>query len=158
VIRNETQWLSAAPWDAVLAVNKALCQAQKIEPLNNERGYDAARRLWEQSVPKTLPLQAAIDVCRDCYELGPFTFNNGNTFAAIGRTLIDETLKLMPPVEAQIVRTTVCHYIVGLIGRKELQAVMRHFDPLFSTIPAARRAVTELPPSASLPQERRASA
>jgi hypothetical protein len=157
VTRNDKQWLGAAPWDTVLAVNKALCQAQKIDPLD-ARGYEKARQLWDKSVPKSLNIQQALDVCRDCHALGPFTFNNGNTFAAVGRTLVEEHLKGVPPVEAQILRTTICHYIVGLIGRKELQQVLRHFEALLNAGPAPKRAPVESPAMSSLPQEQRASA
>lgn len=158
MIRTEKQWLGAAPWDSLLALNKALCQAQKMEPLNNADGYEPARHLWEKSAQKTLALPDAIQVCRDCYEFGPFTFNNGNTFAAIGRTFIEDYLKLMPPVEAQIVRTTVCHYIVGLIGRKEFQQVMQHFEPVLNSPPTTGRAGAAQADSSSVPQEQRATA
>jgi hypothetical protein len=158
VTQSDHQWLSAAPWDSVLAVNKALCQTQKIDPLNNARSYEAARQLWEQAVGKSMSLVEAMDVCHDCHALGPFTFNNGNTFAAIGRTLIDELLKTVPPVEAQILRTTMCHYIVGQIGRKELQQVLRHFEPMLNTAPSAARATPAPARVAPAPQEQRASA
>ena len=141
----------------MLAVNKALCQAQKIEPLNTAKGYEPASRVWEKSAQKSMSLQEALDVCRDCHELAPFTFNNGNTFAAIGRTLVDEDLKAMPPVEAQILRTTMCHYIVGLIGRKELQQVLRHFEPMLNAKAPATRPVAE-PEEVAPSQEQRASA
>ena len=137
--RSEKQWLSAVPWESVLTLNKALCQAQKIEPANH-KGYEAGRRLWEKSIPMTMELSDALKVCRECHDLVPFTFNNGNTFAAIGRTLVEEFLKQMPPVEAQIIRTTIGHYIVGLIGRKELQQVMKHFEPLLARLPTASNA------------------
>jgi hypothetical protein len=121
------QWLNAVPWDSVLTVNKALCQAQKHEPLTNAKGMDAAQRLWEEAAARTLSLEQVLDVCRQCYEKGPFAINNGNTFAAVGRTVIEDWLKAFSPVEAQIVRTTVGHYIVGLIGRRELLQVLDHF-------------------------------
>jgi len=138
VTRSEKQWLSAVPWESVLSLNKALCQAQKVEPTNN-KGYEAGRLLWENSVRKAMNLSDAVKVCRDCHDLAPFTFNNGNTFAAIGRTLVEEFLQQMPPVEAQIIRTTIGHYIVGLIGRKELQQVMRHFEPLLARLSPATK-------------------
>lgn len=137
--RSEKQWLSAVPWESVLTLNKALCQAQKVEPANN-KGYEAGQRLWEKSALKAMDLSEALKVCRDCHDLAPFTFNNGNTFAAIGRTLVEDYLKQMPPVEAQIIRTTIGHYIVGLIGRKELQQVMKHFEPQLAKLPPATKA------------------
>ena len=156
--RNDNQWLSAAPWDSVLAVNKALCQAQKIGPLNSADGYEPARRLWEKSVARSMSLPEALDICRGCHELRPFTFNNGNTFAAIGRTLVEEQLKGVPPLEAQILRTTMCHYIVGMIDRKELQQVLRHFESLLNVNPPTVRAATEPARIAPESQPQRASA
>jgi len=155
---SEKTWLAAAPWDSVLALNKALCQAQKVEPLNNARGFEPARGLWEKSVPKTLSLQDAIQVCRDCHDLSPFTFNNGNTFAAIGRTLVEDHLKLVPPVEAQIFRTTICHYIAGLIGRKELQQVLKHFERSLAVVPPGNRVISPAAEQAPASQEQRATA
>ena len=93
--------------------------------------------MWNKSVSKVLTIGDALETCRDCQELTPFTFNNGNTFAAIGRTLIEDYLKQMPPVEAQIIRTTVCHYIAGLVSEKELRQVLKHFEKLLNTLPPA---------------------
>lgn len=140
---SDKQWLNAVPWDSVLLLNKSLCQAQKLDPLTNAKGYDKAERLWQGAVRKTMNLRDALDLCHEAFDLGPFTFNNGNTFAAIGRTLIEEPLKMMPPVEAQIIRTTVCHYIAGLIGRKELLQVLRHFEEMLDAAPPSDSARSE---------------
>jgi len=136
VTSSERNWLSAVPWESVVSLNQALCQAQKLEPLHNAKGVPAAKRLWETSAPKRLTLRAVIQVCHDAHALSPFTFNNGNTFAAIARTLLEDQLKLVTPLEAQIIRTTVCHYIVDLIGAKELQQVLRHFEAKLGQAPA----------------------
>lgn len=136
---SERNWLGAVPWESVVSLNKALCQAQKLEPLHNAKGFSAAQRLWESSSAKKLSLRAVIEVCHETFELSPFTFNNGNTFAAIARTLLEEPLKQISPVEAQIVRTTVCHYIVDLIGAKELQQVLRHFEAKLVSGPAEKK-------------------
>ena len=136
----QQQWLSTVPWDSVLAVNKALCLAQKHEPEFNTQGLEATRQLWQGAVARTLSLKEVLDLCRQCRELGPFTFNNGNTFAAVARTLVEDCLKSLPPVEAQIVRTTVGHYIVGLVGQRELAQVLGHFK--------GRPAPKSVPPNA----------
>lgn len=136
-MRSERNWLSAVPWESVVSLNKALCQAQKVEPLQSSRGFPAAQRLWESSVSRKLTLRGVIEVCHEAFQFSPFTFNNGNTFAAIARTLLEEPLKSVSPVEAQIIRTTVCHYIVDLIGAKELQQVLRHFEDKLAHAPAS---------------------
>ena len=126
--QTHQQWLSAVSWESVIAINKALCQAQKVDHLVNPASYGLTKGLWERAAAQQMNLKDVLDVCRQCHEQAPFTFNNGNTFSAIGRTLVEEWLKALPPVEAQVVRTTICHYIAGLVGRKELLSVLRHFE------------------------------
>ena len=139
----QKKWLQAVPWDNVFTVNKELCQAQKLEPTTKARSLEDARRLWETAMPRSLSLKEVLDVCRECHELSPFTFNNGNTFAAIGRTIIGEWTGSLPPVEAQIVQTTVSHYIAGLVGRRELLQVLKHFKD--DRNPTPSRQVTPAP-------------
>jgi len=158
VIHSQKPWFDAVPWESVLTLNRALCQAQKMESLHNSKGLDRARRLWEKAGSRKMSLEQACEICHECQELAPFTFNNGNTFAAIGRTFVEDHLKWMPPVEAQIIRTTICHYIVGLIGRRELAQVLRHFE---SSLPPGPRAANEpvaALPAPARPQEQRAPA
>jgi hypothetical protein len=147
VIDLQQQWLNAVPWDSVLTVNKALCQAQKLEPMTNAKGLDAVRQLWGAAAARIMSLKEVLEFCRQCHELGPFAYNNGNTFAAVGRTLIEDLLKPLTPVEAQILRTTVGHYIVGLVGRRELLQVLAHFKsrPVPQTAPAATPPAQPLP-------------
>lgn len=137
-MRAEKQWLGPVPWETVLHINQALCQTQKVEPQPNPKNYDAVRRLWETSIPKNMSLEAMLDVCRKCFEMSPFLFNNGNTFAAIGRTLVEDWMKTLPPVEAQILRVTVGHYIAGMIGRKELKSVLAHFEKSWAAYEASQ--------------------
>ena len=139
VTNSERNWLGTVPWDSVVSLNQALCQAQKLEPLHNAKGMPAAQRVWETSAPRRLTLRAVIEVCHDAHSLSPFTFNNGNTFAAIARTLLEDQLKQVTPLEAQIIRTTVCHYIVDLIDAKELQQVLRHFESKLGSLPPAEK-------------------
>ncbi|MEY2408484.1 MAG: hypothetical protein QOF48_1154 [Verrucomicrobiota bacterium] len=131
----QKKWLHPVPWDNVLTVNKALCQAQKLEPLSRPVDLEKARILWENAMSRSLSLKEVLDVCRECHELAPFTFNNGNTFAAVGRTVIEECIRSLPPVEGQIVQTTVSHYIAGLIGRRELLQVLKHFEGSWKLTP-----------------------
>lgn len=152
---SERNWLSAVPWESVVSLNKALCQAQKLEPLHNAKGFPAAQRLWESSFSRKLTLRSVIEVCHEAFQFAPFTFNNGNTFAAIARTLLEEPLKNVSPVEAQIIRTTVCHYIVDLIGAKELQQVLRHFEGKLASVPVGAKAEPAVA-AAVVAQEQRA--
>ena len=67
-----------------------------------------------------MPLRQALEICRRCHKLSPFCFYNGNTFVAVGRTMIQDVLRKLTPVEAQVFRSVAGHYIAGTVGDKEL--------------------------------------
>ena len=136
----QKRWLGSVPWEAVLTVNQTLCQAQNTAPQAKANSFEAARQLWEKSVPRAMSLPEVLEVCRKCYDLGPFVFNNGNTFAAISKTFIEDWAQFLPAVEAQILRTTVSHYVAGQVGKAELLQVLRHFETRWQTDPPRQSA------------------
>ena len=81
-----------------MTINAGLCQEKKALHKSTSDGYEPARKLWEKSRGRELTLRDALDLCRRCHKLAPFCFYNGNTFAEIGRTLIQDLLRRMPPV------------------------------------------------------------
>lgn len=157
VIDTPKQWLGGVPWRSVVTINKALCQTQKVEPAPNARSCERVRQLWEAAVARRMTLPEALGVCRECHEAMPFTFNNANTFASIARTLVEDWLGSMPPVEAQIVRTTVAHYVAGLAGRKELLQILRHFSSLPRPVTTTVSPTTDTTTVALQPREQRAA-
>ena len=128
MIKLQKKWLEAAPWESVVSLNQALCRDKQLEFSPSAKTFDVARQLWEKSSSRSMTLKEVLDVCRECNDLIPFTFNNGNTFSAIGKTLVADLIEGLGAVEAHIVRTTVGHYVAGLIEKRELLEVLRHFD------------------------------
>ena len=128
VKNTERDWFRSVPWESVLSMNQSFCEAQKTTHQPRDGVHTAARQVWEQASTRRLEMPEAIDVCRKCFDLAPFVFNNGNTFAAAARKLVEQWLQILPPVEAQIARTTIGHYVVGQVTRKELVQVLTHFE------------------------------
>jgi hypothetical protein len=118
------QWLKDWPWETVVTINAGLCQEKKALHKPTSDGYEPAKKLWEKSRGGELTLRETLDLCRQCHKLAPFCFYNGNTFAAIGRTLIQDLLRKMPPVKAHSFRSVVGHYIAGTIGEDELSKTL----------------------------------
>ena len=114
------RWLKDWPWKTVVTINAGLCQEKQALHQPTADGYAPARKLWEKSRGCELTLQETFALCRRCHQLAPFCFYNGNTFAAIGRTLIQDLLRKMPPLQAHSFRSVVGHYIAGTIGEAEL--------------------------------------
>jgi hypothetical protein len=114
------RWLKDWPWASVIAINAALCKEKKALHKSTSEGYEAARTLWEAARPRELSLRQTLEICRQCHKSSPFCFYNGNTFAAIGRTIVQEILQNMSPLKAHAFRSVVGHYIAGTTGEMEL--------------------------------------
>ena len=121
-------WLKDWPWQTVVTINAGLCKEKKALHKPASDGYEPARKLWEKSRTHEISLREVLEICRRCHRLAPFCFYNGNTFAAIGRTLILDLLGQMPPDKAHSFRGVVGHYIAGTIGQDELDAALKIFD------------------------------
>ena len=113
-------WLKDWPWATVVAINAGLCKEKKALHQPTSDGYAPAKKLWESAGLDELTVRETLDLCRRCHKLAPFCFYNGNTFAAIGRTLIQDALQKLPPVKAHTLRSVVGHYIAGTAGADEL--------------------------------------
>jgi hypothetical protein len=120
------RWLKDWPWETVVAINAGLCQEKKALNKPTFEGYKPAKKLWEESCKRELTLREALEIGRRCHKLSPFCFYNGNTFAAIGRTII-QGIKLAP-AKAHSLRTVVGHYIAGTIGDDELNQALRDLE------------------------------
>lgn len=142
----EKVWLAEVPWESLVGINKALCQAQQIEFTTNAKGINIAKQCWEASVKKSMTLADVLQVCRKCHDAGSFVFNNGNTFGSVAKTLIQDWLNNLPPLEAEIVRATVSHYVVGLVGKRELGDVLKHFEPVLKKTAAPKAAQPQAAP------------
>ena len=118
------RWLRDWPWATVVTINAGLCQAKNALHKPTSDGHARAQEIWESSRPRELTLREVLDLCRRCHQLAPFCFYNGNTFAAIGRTLIQDLLSKMPPVKAHGFRSVVGHYIAGTAGADELRQAL----------------------------------
>ena len=157
-MHTEKLWLTSYTWDKVQEINQSLCQQQNMTFQTNSKSYLAVRELWQKAASQQLSLQEVLDLCRRCYEMAPFTFNNGNTFATIGKSIVDEWINTLPPVEAQIMRNTVGHYVAGIIGKKELQQVLQHFQTSWNTYVAAKQNAPATPAFSPLPAPQHAQA
>jgi hypothetical protein len=113
-------WLRDWPWETISAINSGLCKEKNALHKPTSEGHELARKVWEDSRQIKMPLRQALEICRQCHKLSPFCFYNGNTFVAVGRTMIQNTLGKLSPEKAQAFRSVVGHYIAGTAGETEL--------------------------------------
>ena len=120
-------WLQIVPWETVVSINAALCEARKALHKPTSDGYSPAKELWEKNRSRKLSLLEVLQIGFECHRLAPFCNYNGNTFVAIIKTLLNDTLKSMPADQAHILRTIAGHIVAGTasnIERKQLDSIL----------------------------------
>jgi len=121
------KWLHVVPWETVISINAALCDARKALHKPTSDGYTPTKKLWEENRSKELSLPELLQLCLQCHRLAPFCFYNGNTFVTIVKTLLAEELKGLPPDQAHVLRSIAGHIVAGTatdIERKQLDSML----------------------------------
>ncbi len=120
-------WLQVVPWETVVSINAALCEARKALHKPTSDGYAPAKDLWERSRLKKLSLPELLQICFQCHRLAPFCNYNGNTFVTIVKTLLDDELSRLPADQSFILRSIAGHIVAGTatdIERKQLDSML----------------------------------
>ena len=120
-------WLQVVPWETVVSINAALCEARKALHKLTSDGYIPANDLWERSRLKKLSLPELLQICFQCHRLAPFCNYNGNTFVTIVKTLLDDELSHLPADKSFILRSIAGHIVAGTatdIERKQLDSML----------------------------------
>lgn len=116
----KTAWLASYTWGFVTAQNKVLCQTKNALHKPTSDGHDVTQELWEREHTQIMNLEEAIDPCRRCHRLAPFCFYNGNTFAAIARSLIQKLN--VSQAQAAVLRSLAGHIVAGVASDTEVKA------------------------------------
>jgi hypothetical protein len=66
----------------------------------------------------------AATLCREIHRAAPFCFYNGNTLAAIIRDAVRTVLDKLDAERAYILRSSIGHYVAGIIHEAEIQAIL----------------------------------
>lgn len=75
-----------------------------------------------------MSLFEAVELCRRCHRLAPFTNFNGNTFSAIARILVRRLG--LEESEEYLVRSLAGHIVAGVAGDEEVRAFREFCDAL----------------------------
>ncbi len=119
--------LASVTWSQVENINAALCQVGRYQIGRTSDGYQPARDLWEAQRAAAGTLLDAAKLCRDCHQLAPFLFLNGNTFTAVANEILTPllpSLGLSGPF-LTIARNTIGHYVAGTADLSDLKAILR---------------------------------
>ena len=69
-------------------------------------------------------LAETIEFLRQCHRRAPFLFFNGNTFADVGRTIIDFVFADLPTGRRREVMSAVAHFIAGVLDHESMAQIV----------------------------------
>ena len=113
-------WLAPFTWEFVTQQNAVLCSAKNALHKPTSDGHDATCALWGAQRGQPMTLSEAVDLCRRCHRMAPFCFYNGNTFAAIARTVIARLG--LDAERAFVIRSLAGHIVAGVATDEEVKA------------------------------------
>jgi hypothetical protein len=122
------RWLEPFSWDFVSAQNEILCSQKSAHHGPTSDGHAAGKEFWEEARQREMSLFDAIETCRKCHRLAPFTNFNGNTFAAIARILV-KRLNL-DFIQENLARSLAGHIVAGVASEEEVRAFKKFCENL----------------------------
>src|SRR5438477_1119329 len=114
-LQTRAQFLKNRSWELVVGLNRGACARGGAQHGQNSESYEATERDWRQKQSEPLSLDETIEFLRRCHRRAPFLFFNGNTFADVGRTLVDFVFAELVTGRRREVMSAVAHYIAGVL-------------------------------------------
>jgi len=127
-MNTKALWLQPFSWDFVVAQNEILCRQKLAHHGPTSDGHADAKERWETGREREMTLYEAVEICRQCHRIAPFTNFNGNTFVAIARILV-KRLDLESTQES-LARSLAGHIVAGVASEEEVQAFREFCESL----------------------------
>lgn len=121
ILQAKAEWLREFDWYTVTNPNSMLCAKTGSLHRPTSGGHSDCEVLSNQRYGEESTFRETLDLLLDCHRLSPFCFNNGNTFAAIARTVV---LQFDLSDNAAIVRSAEGHYVAGVLRDDELTTAL----------------------------------
>ena len=102
-------------WESVIGYNQGACARGRAQHGKNSESYAAVESSWRQRQSEVSTLAETIEFLRQCHRRAPFLFFNGNTFADVGRTIVDLIFAELASPRRREVMSAVAHYIAGVL-------------------------------------------
>lgn len=114
-------WIKDIKWNYVVSQNATLCKARTAHHGPTSEGYSLTRDFWESNFRTEFEIPELLQFLKSCHRMAPFTNYNGNTFAAIGRIIVERAGFL--DSELKSVRSLAGHIVAGVAGDEEVEAL-----------------------------------
>src|SRR2546426_6413223 len=137
-LQARAAFLKNRSWELVIGLNRGACARGGAQHGQNSESYGALAAEWGRKQSETLSLQETIEFLRECHRRAPFLFFNGNTFADVGRTLVDFVFADLHTGRRREVMSAVAHYIAGVLDREAMVEIVESLCEAASFQPGDR--------------------
>jgi hypothetical protein len=119
-LQARAQFLKNRGWELVIGLNRGACARGGAQHGQNSESFGAVEAEWRRRQVEVTTLDATIEFLRQCHRRAPFLFFNGNTFADVGRTLVDVVFAELPTSRRRELMSAIAHYIAGVLDRESM--------------------------------------
>ncbi len=119
-LQARAAFLKNRSWELVIGLNRGACARGGAQHGQNSESYAALEAEWRRRQPEISTLDETIEFLRQCHRRSPFLFFNGNTFADVGRTLVDFVFAELPTTRRREVMSGVAHFIAGVLDHESM--------------------------------------
>ena len=120
-LQARAAFLKNRSWELVVGLNRGACARGGAQHGQNSESYGALEADWRRRQGEISTLDEAIEFLRQCHRRAPFLFFNGNTFADVGRTIVDFVFAELPTTRRRELMSAVAHYIAGVLDHQSLE-------------------------------------
>ena len=123
-LQARAAFLKNRSWELVVGLNRGACARGGAQHGQNSESYAALAAEWQVRQAEVSTLDATIEFLRQCHRRAPFLFFNGNTFADVGRTIVDFVFAELPTPRRREVMSAVAHCIAGVLDHADMVAIV----------------------------------
>src|SRR6266481_9548776 len=123
-LQARAEFLKNRSWELVVSLNRGACARGGAQHGFNRETQAACASDWAGKQGQFLSLDETIEFLRQCHRRAPFLFFNGNTFADVGRALVDLVFAELPTGRRREVMSAVAHYIAGVLDRDAMVEIV----------------------------------
>src|SRR5580692_1844171 len=123
-LQARAAFLKNRSWELVVGLNRGACARGGAQHGQNSESHAAVEAEWSQRQAQVLSLAETIEFLRKCHRSAPFLFFNGNTFADVGRTIVDLIFADLATGRRREVMSAVAHYIAGVLPWEALVGIV----------------------------------
>lgn len=123
-LQARAAFLGNRSWESVVSYNRGACARGGASHGFNSGAGGACAEEWERLRRSELTLLETFDALRAWHRKAPFLFFNGNTFAELGRQIVQAVLGDLPAIRKKEAGSAAAHYIAGVLDREAMVGII----------------------------------